>query len=138
MNDTQIPEPLDLGDGRTVLWDEPSTSFYRVRQPNGEVWALPAKAQATPENAVDDIIDNPPSPPAPVVVLTPLTIISRLTPAEQVAIFTSSDPEVIVWRVQALAALDIRSDDPRTADGFDLLVSKGLLAPSRPAELMAA
>lgn len=57
-----IPDPIELGDGRTVIFDEPTSGFYRVRMPNGEVQAFPAKAEATPENAIDDIVDNPPAP----------------------------------------------------------------------------
>jgi len=63
-----VPDPIDLGDGRTVLFDEPTSGFYRVRVPitggGFEIQAKPAKGEATPENATDDIIDNPP-PPAP-------------------------------------------------------------------------
>jgi hypothetical protein len=82
-------------------------------------------------------IANPPAAPAPVVILTPLTVIARLSAIEQAAIFTSVDPEVCVWRAMAIAAQEIRTDDARTAAGFALLVSKGLLAAGRPAELLA-
>lgn len=84
-----------------------------------------------------DAIENPPIEAAPTVILTPLTVISRLTPEEQVAIFTSADPEICVWRNMACAAQEIRTDDPRTALGFALLVSKGILTADRPAALMA-
>lgn len=82
-------------------------------------------------------IENPVAEEVPVTILTPLTIISRLTPLEAAGIFTSTDPEVCVWRNMACAAQEIRTDDPRTALGFALLVSKGLLAEGREAELMA-
>lgn len=57
----ELPE-VDLGDGRTVISYEGGT-LYRVRMPNGEVQGFPPKAEATPENAVDDIVTNPPPPP---------------------------------------------------------------------------
>lgn len=47
--------PLDLGDGRAVLFDEPTGGFYRVQMANGEVQAFPARGDATRENAVSDI-----------------------------------------------------------------------------------
>lgn len=68
----ELPDtsPLDLGDGRTVLFDEPTDGIYRVRMPNGEVQAFPARGVASRENAVADIITNPPVviPPVPVEV----------------------------------------------------------------------
>lgn len=47
--------PLDLGDGRAVLFDEPASGCYRVRMPSGEVQAFPAQGEATRENAEADI-----------------------------------------------------------------------------------
>lgn len=90
-----------------------------------------------PDSTLSEAITNPPPSPPSVVVLTPLALISRMTDAEKVAVFTSADPDVIVWRNMAVAALDIRSDDPRTKAGFDLLVAKGVLVANRPAELLA-
>ncbi len=78
-----------------------------------------------------------PLPSTDAIVLSPLTVISRLTDAEKLAILTSTDPQVIVWRYTAVAAREVHSDDPRTVQGMALLVSKGLLAPNRPAELLA-
>lgn len=90
---------------------------------------------------VDDVtltaaIENPPVESAPVVVLTPLAVISRLTDAEKLALFTSTDPQVCIWRGMATAAQEIRTDDPRTAAGFGLLVSKGILTSDRPAQIL--
>lgn len=76
-----LPE-IDLGDGRTVISYE-GGAFYRVREFSGEVRALPAKTLATPENALDDIVTNPPAPallPAPVEV-TPLQMRRALNTA---------------------------------------------------------
>lgn len=66
MSEEQTPDlsPLALPDGRSVLFDEPTSGFYRVRLANGEVQAFPARGEATRANAVADIVDNPP-PPAP-------------------------------------------------------------------------
>lgn len=59
-----LPE-VDLGDGRIVISYE--GTFYRVRYPNGEIQAFPARTEATPEAALDDIVNDPaPLPPAPV------------------------------------------------------------------------
>ena len=58
-----LDPPLDLGDGRTVLSCE--LTFYRVQMPNGEVQAFAAKSDATADNALDDIVTNPPAPPPP-------------------------------------------------------------------------
>lgn len=139
MNDIPFPDTLpevDLDDGRTVISYE--GSFYRVLVA-GEVQAFPARGIATPDNAIADLVSTPPTRVVyvPPVILTPLTLIARLTPSEQLAIFTSTHPAVCVWRGMAGAALEIRSDDPRTAEGLAALVSLGILAAYRPAQLLA-
>lgn len=71
------------------------------------------------------------------VVLTPLAFIEKLTDSEKVGIFTSTNPGVVVFRSMAIAAREIRSDDPRTIDGLGYLVSVGLLTESRVAALLS-
>lgn len=126
-------------EGVGTVIDPEGEPGYRVRLPDGQVTAYPAISGApSEENAADDIahaIANPVVLSAP-VVLTPLTVISRMTQQEQAAILASDDAAVRVWVGMAGAALEIRSDDPRTDQGFALLVSKGLLAEARVAELM--
>lgn len=76
-------------------------------------------------------IQAPPPSTTITVVLTPLEIRSRLTPAELVALDTSTDAEVIIVRNNLIAASEVRSDDPRTAVGKGILVAKGVLTQSR-------
>jgi hypothetical protein len=76
--------------------------------------------------------------PAPVVPAQEMRVIlARLTNAETSAIFGSADPLVIKFRNMALAVGAVRQDDPDAQAGFAYLVSQGLLAASRPAELLA-
>ena len=102
--------------------------------------AAPNAAPVYPE-ASDEIlaaaIANPPAPPAPVVVLTPLTILGRLTPTEEAALATSTDLAVAVVRNRLIAASEVRSDDPRTAEGRAILVAKGIVTAERAVEIFA-
>ena len=61
----------------------------------------------------------------------------RLTDAERVAIFTSTDAQVIKFRELAKLRGVIRADSPDAQAGFAYLVAQGLLAQSRVAELLA-
>lgn len=65
-DDSAPPDPLPLGDGRTVLSCE--GTFYRVLLADGHtVHALPARTVATFDNAVADlVVEPPPAPLAPV------------------------------------------------------------------------
>lgn len=80
----------------------------------------------------------PPVAPQP-VVLTPLELLSRLTPGELSAITVAAmnDPGVAQWQTMLLAAGEIRSDDQRTLDGIAFAVSKGILTAERAAEVMS-
>lgn len=133
------PAPLpefDLGDGRTVHSYEDG-ALYRVRMPNGEIQGFRPKVEATPENALDDIVTNPPAPEPGVVVLTPLTILGRLTQTEEAALASSTDLAVAIVRNRLIAASEVRSDDPRTAEGRAILGAKGILTAERAAEIFA-
>lgn len=72
-----------------------------------------------------------------VKVWTPLEFIAKLTDAEKIAIFSSSDPQVLLFRTMAVAAQEIRTDDPRTSQGLNYLVSVNLLTAERKAAILA-
>ena len=76
----------------------------------------------------------PPTPP-----MSKLDFLKRLAFAERVAIETaaSTDAEVRVVKQSLLAADEIRVDDPEMVAGIGLYVSKGLIAESRIAEILA-
>ena len=98
----------------------------------------PATAEAWPTDAVlAAAIANPPAAPAPVVILTPLTILGRLTPTEEAALATSTDLAVAVVRNRLIAASEVRSDDPRTTEGKAILVAKGIVTAERAVEIFA-
>lgn len=82
-------------------------------------------------------IANPPAPPAPVIVLSPLEILSRMTPAEEAALNTSTELAVQIVKTRLGAASDIRSDDPRTDQGKAILIAYGILTTERAAAIFA-
>ena len=115
-------------------------AHYIVRMLDGRVCGFAAPS-GTPseEQAAADIaaaIANPQTP-APVVVLTPLQILGRLTPQEEATLATSTDLAVQVVRTRLIAASEIRSDDPRTAEGRAILVAKGIITAERAVEIFA-
>jgi hypothetical protein len=126
------------GTGYVVLAPEGEPG-YRVRLPDGGVTAFSAHSgDPSPDNAGADIayaLANPPAPVAPVVVLTPLTILGRLTPQEEAALSGSTDLAVSILRNRLIAASEVRSDDPRTAEGAAILVAKGIITEARAAEI---
>ena len=67
----------------------------------------------------------------PVIVMKPLEILSRMTPAEEASLTMSTDLSVSVVRQRLIAASEVRSDDPRTAEGAAVLVNKGILTAER-------
>jgi hypothetical protein len=140
MPEIEIPEPFPEyeveGIGTVVAHEGDS---YHARTEDGRKIGWRAQSGTPSEaNAAADFTWSAANPRVPSVVIhTPLTVISRLTDAERVAIFTSTVPAVCVWRAMAGAAQEIRSDDPRTAAGFALLESEGILAEGRAAVLMA-
>lgn len=73
----------------------------------------------------------------PVVVLSPLQILERLTPQEEAALASSSDLAVVIVRNRLIAASEVRSDDPRTAEGRAILIAKGIITEARAAEIFA-
>ena len=90
------------------------------------------------ETVVAAIANPPPRPVvAPVVVLTPLTILGRLTQAEEAALASSTDLAVSIVRNRLIAASEVRSDDPRTAEGKAILVAKGIITVERAAVIFS-
>ncbi len=67
---------------------------------------------------------------------TPLEFIEKLTTNEQVAIFTSADPLIVLFRSKAMAAQEIKSDDERLKPALDYMVAKGLLTAERVSEIL--
>jgi hypothetical protein len=112
----------DLGEG------------YIIVQPDGITVGILANGTASPENVEADIASPRQPPPGP-VALTPLTTLGRLTPAEEAALSGSTDLAVSIVRNRLIAASEIRSDDPRTAEGAAILVAKGIITEARAAEI---
>lgn len=72
-------------------------------------------------------------------VLTSAGFVARFTPAEYGAIIAAaatSEP-VAILVAQLTASPYVALDDPRLEPGLTLLVDAGLLAPERPAEILA-
>jgi hypothetical protein len=112
----------DLGEG------------YIIVRPDGITVGVLANGTASPENVEADIASPRQPPPGP-VALTPLTILSRLTPTEEAALSGSTDLAVSIVRNRLIAASEVRSDDPRTAEGAAILVAKGIITSERAAEI---
>ena len=115
--------------------DEPPA--YHIRNAaTGQVEGHPANGAPSPDNVESDIANPPAQPPAP-VVLTPLTVLSRLTPAEEAAFQTSADMAVAIVRGRFTAAQEIRTDDARTVEGIQILIAKGIITMERAAAIFA-
>ena len=98
----------------------------------------PTTAQAWPTDAeLATAIATPVPAPTPVIVLSPLDILSRMTPQEEGALNASTDLAVCIVRTRLGAAQEVRSDDPRTEVGKQILISKGILTAERAAEIYA-
>lgn len=77
-------------------------------------------------------------PPAPLPPISSLDFINLFTLAEQLAAYGSDDAAVKLTIGQTQAAGVIHLDDPRVADGLDLLAAAHVIAPARIAEILAA
>lgn len=118
-------------DGADYLVRVPSGALHGYRSPSG----TPSEELAAEEIAY--AIANPPAFPAPAAVLTPLTILSRMTPTEEAALNASGDIAVMIVKTRLSSASEIRSDDPRTDEGKAILIAKGILTAERAAEIFA-
>jgi hypothetical protein len=123
--------------------DEPEAPpQYRVTLPAQAVPPLPDFDPATAEEwpsdaALADAIDNPAPYPAAPFTLSRLVFLERLTDAEKLAILTSTNPGVIIFRTMFLAANIIDSADERMGDGLAYLEGLGLIGEGRAAALLA-
>ena len=81
----------------------------------------------------------PPQPPPPPII-TKLAFRYRLTDAEYVGILTAAkaDVEVAAWVETFNMVSQVNLDDPRTASGLDMMVSKDLLTEERKTEILTA
>ncbi len=84
-----------------------------------------------------DAVENPRECPPPAIILTPLTVLSRLTAQEEAALTASADLAVSIVRQRMIAAGEIRSDDPRTIEGRAILIAKGIITAERAAEIFS-
>ncbi|MBX3524594.1 MAG: hypothetical protein KF904_00145 [Rhodoblastus sp.] len=79
----------------------------------------------------------PPSAPQPETVSW-MDFVGLFAPAELMAIATSTDPSVAVFRLMATGlGGDLVLGDPRVAAGLDALVAAGLIEPDRKAQVLA-
>ena len=79
----------------------------------------------------------PPSAPQPETVSW-MDFVGLFAPAELMAIATSTDPSVAVFRLMATGlGGDLVLGDPRVAAGLDALVTAGLIEPDRKAQVLA-
>lgn len=70
------------------------------------------------------------------MISTPLTFFAtRFTLPEQLAIASSTVPEVQLYRMLFTMSERINSSDPRLGDGRQLLIATGLLTPERAEEV---
>jgi len=83
--------------------------------------------------------DYPPEPEPVKTRFTSLEYLDRFTTVEEDGILDAmaEDKQVRKFYDRLLAATYIDVEDARTAQGLDLLISKGLLASSRKDELLA-
>lgn len=81
----------------------------------------------------------PPQPPPPPII-TKLAFRYRLTDAEYVGILTAAkaDVEVAAWVETFNMVSQVNLEDPRTASGLDMMMSKDLLTEKRKTEILTA
>lgn len=94
----------------------------------------------TYENGVFSPPPPLPTPPPLPNVITKLAFRYRLTDAEYVGILTAAkaDVEVAAWIETFNMVSQVNLDDPRTASGLEMMVSKNLLTEERKTEILTA
>lgn len=130
MDETHSIFPLEIGDVTLTGWD----GFSYVAE-DGRTYRS-ALAEPTAEDAAA-CVASPAPEPAGVVSRMPLQVLTLLTAEEEAALAASTDLAVTVVRNRLLAASEIRSDDPRTAQGAALLVAKGIITAERAGEIFS-
>ena len=86
------------------------------------------------DEATQAWVAPPPPPPAPI---SSLDFINLFTLAEKLAAYASDAAAVRMTIGDAQAAGTIHLDDPRVADGLDLLESVGIIDAARIPEILA-
>jgi len=134
----ELPPPFpayEVADvGTVIAHDGP---HYIVRTLDGRVCGFRSNSGTPSEADAAADIANPAPEPAGVVVLTPLTILGRLTQAEEAALASSTDLAVSIVRNRLIAASEVHSDDARTAEGKAILVAKGIITAERAAVIFS-
>lgn len=88
------------------------------------------------------LVGPEPPPPTPYVppIITKLAFRFRLTDPEYVGILAAAktDVEVAAWVETFNMVSQINLDDPRTASGLEMMVTKSLLTKERKTEILTA
>jgi hypothetical protein len=86
------------------------------------------------------LVGPEPAPPPPPPIITKLAFRYRLTDAEYVGILTAAktDVEVAAWVETFNMVTQVNLDDPRTASGLEMMVTKSLLTEERKTEILTA
>ena len=134
-----VPYVLTVAGADYTILEPSQPDAHRVRTQSGQVIGLACADSADTLNAAGlaALLAAPQTVAAGVVILTPLTILGRLTPTEEAALATSTDLAVAVVRNRLIAASEVRSDDPRTTEGKAILVAKGIVTAERAVEIFA-
>jgi hypothetical protein len=129
-NDTVV-ELLDLPNDMSIVGRfHPSLVWVPVTNPAVEQgWSYNGGAFAPPSPPVD--------PDPPIRSFAFLDFLGFFTSEEQAAIIASEVVHVKLFVVMAAGAGVINLDDPRVAEGLDLLVAENLLTAERRAQVFA-
>ena len=107
---------------------DPNEGKTRIQTPHGWGWTSDGVEVTLDNGNVVSLIEVENTP---IVIMKPLEVLSRMTPAEEAALTMSTDLSVSIVRQRLIAASEVRSDDPRTAEGAAVLVKKGILTAER-------
>jgi hypothetical protein len=86
------------------------------------------------------LVGPEPAPLSPPPIITKLAFRYRLTDAEYVGILAAAktDVEVAAWVETFNMVAQVNLDDPRTASGLEMMVTKSLLTEERKTEILTA
>ena len=115
--------------------------IYEILNDAGEVINTILADEAFVEKAYPGhyrLVGPEPAPPPPPPIITKLAFRYRLTDAEYVGILTAAktDVEVAAWVETFNMVSQVNLEDPRTASGLDMMVSKDLLTEERKTEIL--
>ena len=84
---------------------------------------------------------RPPAPPSAHRITSRYKFLNRFTMTELAAILnaakTDSIVEAIIKKLESVRDNEVDLDDPQTSGGVDTLIAKGLVDPSRRADILA-